>query len=172
MAGKGVVGLASAGLALGGILGLAGTFVPSDALRGLAWGIDGTALVVASALLAVHFLRQGDDLVAAGFLVFAIGQGLIVSGAAMDLVRSIPGFGSGTGLWAAGLVLISVPRTFPRWVRVLGLFAAALLAATALQVFAGAGIGPKTEPLPFFAFPFLVATFFGWIWALNFRGAD
>lgn len=45
---------ASLGLALGGIFGLAGTFAPSDALRGLAWGIDGLALVAASALLAVR----------------------------------------------------------------------------------------------------------------------
>ncbi len=34
---------ASLGLALGGILGLAGTFAPSDSLRGLAWGVDGLA---------------------------------------------------------------------------------------------------------------------------------
>jgi hypothetical protein len=36
--------LASAGLGVGGALGLAGTFAPSDSLRGLAWGIGGIAL--------------------------------------------------------------------------------------------------------------------------------
>jgi hypothetical protein len=161
--------LASLGLAVGGVLGLAGAFVPTASMRGLAWGIDGTALVVASVLLAVHFLRQGSDLVAAGFLVFAIGQGLLTSGAAMDLARSTPSFGTGAGLWAAGLVLISAPAVFPAAVRGLGLVAAALLAATALQIYAGSGIDPKSSPLPYFAYPFLVATFAGWIWALLFR---
>ena len=66
--------LASVGLALGGALGLAGTFAPTASLRGLAWGIDGLALVMAAALLTVLFLRKGADLVAAGFMVFAVGQ--------------------------------------------------------------------------------------------------
>jgi hypothetical protein len=61
--------LASGGLATGGLLGMAGAFAPSAGLRGLAWGIDGIALVMASALLAIHFFRQGQDLVASGFLV-------------------------------------------------------------------------------------------------------
>jgi hypothetical protein len=39
--------LASIGLGVGGALGLAGSFAPSAPLRGLAWGIDGTALVMA-----------------------------------------------------------------------------------------------------------------------------
>ena len=87
--------LAALGLALGGLLGLAGTFAPSPALRGLAWGIDGLGLVMASALLTVGYFRDGQDLVASGFLVFAVGQGLIVSGAAMDLPESVPSFGAG-----------------------------------------------------------------------------
>ena len=86
--------LASIGLAVGGILGMAGTFAPSAALRGLAWGIDGVALVMAGAILTVVFYRAGQDLVASGFLVFAIGEGIILSGAAMDLDASTPSFRS------------------------------------------------------------------------------
>src|ERR1700755_450094 len=66
-------------LVVGALLGLAGSFVPSASLRGLAWGIDGTALTVGAALLAVHFIRRGQDLPAAGFLVFIAGQALGVS---------------------------------------------------------------------------------------------
>ena len=33
------------------------------------------------------------------FLVFEIGEGLILSGAAMDLTASVPSFGAGVGLW-------------------------------------------------------------------------
>ena len=69
---------------------MAGSFAPSDALRGLAWGIDGVSLVIASALLSVLFYRKGEDIVAAGYIVFAVGQGLVVSGSAMSLAASTP----------------------------------------------------------------------------------
>jgi hypothetical protein len=154
---------ASIGLVVGGALGIAGTFAPSDPLRGLAWGIDGVALVIASSLLAVRYLRMGHDIAAAGFLVFAFGQSLIASSAAMDLTRGTPSFGSGVGLWAAGLVLIGASSVFPVLVRLLGFAAAGLFAATAVQIFAGAEITALSKPLPFFAYPVLVATFVGWI---------
>jgi len=166
MSDKGLRVLASIGLAVGGALGMAGTFAPTAPLRGLAWGIDGVGLIMASAVLTTAFYRTGQDLVASGFLVFAIGKGLILSGAAMDLAASVPSFGAGTSLWASGLVLISIPPAFPVLVRVLGLAAAVLFGATALQIFAGVQITPTTLPLPFYAYPLLVATFVGWIWTL------
>jgi hypothetical protein len=159
--------LASIGLAVGGALGMAGTFAPSSSLRGLAWGIDGVALVMASALLAVLFFRRGQDIVAAGFLVFAVGEGVILSGAAMDLAASVPSFGAGTGLWAMALALISGPKVFPCLVRFLGFAAAILFAVVSVQIFAGSQmITPLSRPLPFLAYPVFVATFVGWIWTL------
>jgi len=155
--------LVSIGLGVGGALGMAGTFAPSASLRGLAWGVDGIALVVACVLLALRFFRLGQDIVAAGFLVFAIGESLLVSSAAMDLVASAPSFGGGVGLWAAGLMLISMPSVFPIVVRLLGLVASILFAVTACRILAGAAITPLSQPLPFFAYPVLVATFAGWI---------
>ena len=157
---------ASLGLALGGTFGLAGTFAPSDSLRGLAWGVDGLALVAASALLTVAFFRAGHDLVAAGFLVFAVGQGLVVSGAAMDLARSAPSFGAGAGLWAVALTLISVPSALPQVARILGALTALLFAVTALRIFSGVPLVPISSPLPYFAYPVFVATLGAWIWAL------
>jgi len=151
-------------LVLGGLLGLAGSFAPSASLRGLAWGIDGTALVVAAALLAVHCLRQDHQSMAAGFLVFIAGQTLVLSGSAMSLEASSPLFGSGAALWAASLVLISVPKVMPLPVRALGGVAAMLFALTALQVFAGRSLTPLSEPLPFLAYPIFVLTLFGWAW--------
>lgn len=163
--------LASIGLGVGGALGLAGSFAPSASLRGLAWGLDGTALVMACALLAFRFFRMGQEIVAAGFLVFAIGESLVVSGSAMELAQSVPSFGGGVGLWAAGLALVSVPRVFPMTVRLLGLGAAVLFAATACRIFAGTQITALSQPLPFFAYPVLVATFVGWIVTLLKDGA-
>jgi hypothetical protein len=158
--------LASGGLVVGGAFGLAGSFAPSDALRGLAWGIDGVALVLAAALLTVVFLRRRQDLMAAGFLVFALGEGLVVSGSAMDLAASAPSFGAGAALWSTALALVSGPPVFPLVVRLLGAIASLLFAVTALRVFAGAAITPLTSPLPFFAYPILVATLLGWAWTI------
>src|SRR5690349_19998237 len=117
---------------------MAVTFAHSASLRGLAWGIDGVGLVMASALLTIAFFRQGYDIVASGFLVFAIAEAIILSSAAMDLAASIPLFGAGIALWALALGLISIPDVFPVPVRLLGLIAAGLFGATAMQIFAGA----------------------------------
>lgn len=151
-------------LVVGAVLGLGGSFAPSASLRGLAWGVDGIALVVAAAVLAIHFVRQGQDTVAAGFLVFIAGEALVVSGSAMSLEASAASFAAGAGLWAAALLLISAPKLMPNAVRALGCVAALLFAATTLQVLAGRILTPLSEPLPFFAYPFLVFTLFGWAW--------
>jgi hypothetical protein len=158
--------VAAAGLAMGGLFGVAGTFVGQPALRQSFWAIDGVALVVATTLLAVRFLRSGDDCVAAGFLVFAIGESLLVSGTAAGLEGSVPSFGGGVALWAAGLLLISVPTTLATWVRVTGVAAAMLFAVVAARIFWGEMLLPTTSPLPFFGYPILVLTFVGWIAAL------
>ena len=105
--------VAIAGLASGAVFGIAGTMVSQAALRQTFWAIDGVGLIVATTLLAVRFLRRGDDAVAAGFLVFAIGESLLVSGTAAGLEGSVPSFGGGVALWAAGLLMISLPATMP-----------------------------------------------------------
>ena len=69
--------VAAIGLVIGAVLGMAGTFAGSASLRGLAWGLDGTALIVGAALLTVHHFRRGNEVAAAGFLVFVVGEGLI-----------------------------------------------------------------------------------------------
>lgn len=156
--------IAPAGLVVGAIFGMAGTFAPSDSLRGLLWGIDGTALVVATALLTIHHFRRGNDVVAAGFLVFVVGETLILAGSAMELATTGPLFGAGAGLWAASLALVSAPRVMPTWVRLVGVIAAVLFSVVALQIFMQRPLMPLSQPLPFFAYPFLVVTLLGWAW--------
>jgi hypothetical protein len=143
---------------------MAGTFAPSAAARGVLWGLDGIALVVAGALLTVHFFRKGADVVAAGFLTFVFGQTLVLSTAAMDLVNGGPVFGAGAGLWAASFLVLSAPRTAPAWVRGVGVVAGVLFLVVALQLFSGRAITALSRPLPFFAYPVLVATLLGWAW--------
>jgi len=40
-----------------------------------------------------------------------------------------------------------------------------LFAVVAVEIFVGRAVTPLSEPLPFFAYPFLAATLFGWAWA-------
>jgi hypothetical protein len=162
--------IAAIGLVVGAVLGMAGTFAPTSALRGLAWGVDGTALIVASALLAVHHFRRGNDLAAAGFLVFVVGEALLLSGVAMTLEASAPSFAAGVGLWAASLVLVSASNTMPFLVKGVGFLGAPLFAVVAVRIFMGGALTPLSQPLPFFAYPFLAATLFGWAW-VHYRGA-
>jgi hypothetical protein len=158
--------LTAIGLALGGIFGLFGTIVTDQHLRATAWGIDGTGLVVATSLLTLKYFRKGDDCVGAGFLVFAIGEGLILSGAGLPLAESGASFAAGTALWSAALFLTSFPRAFPLWTRAVGVIGGLLFGVTSARIFVGEPIIPTTSPLPFFAYPFLVATFCGWIWTV------
>ena len=155
---------AALGLVVGAVLGIAGTFAPSASLRGLAWGLDGTALVIASGLLTVRYFRRGNDLAAAGFLLFVTGETLILSSAAMDLVRSAPPFSAGVSLWAASLVLVGASGIMPRLINGIGYVAAMLFFIVALLIFAGEALTPLSQPLPFFAYPFLAATLLGWAW--------
>jgi hypothetical protein len=157
--------VAAAGLVIGALLGMAGSFAPSPSLRGVAWGIDGIAIIVACALLAAHHARGGNMQLAAGFLVFLAGETLIVSGAAMDLVASAPAFAAGAGLWSAALALVSASPMLPVFVRVTGAIASVLLAVTALRMFGGAALTPLSAPLPFYGYPFLAITLVGWAWA-------
>ena len=157
---------AAIGLAIGAVFGLAGTLVSQAPVRQVFWAIDGVGLIVASALLTVRFLRLGNDCVAAGFLIFAIGESLLVSGTASGLARSVPSFAGGVALWAAALLLTSIPKAFATWVRLVGVFAAILFGVVAARIFWGEQLLPTSTPLPFFAYPFLVLTFVGWIWAL------
>ena len=154
---------ASVCLVVGGLLGLAGSFSPSD-LRGIAWGLDGTALVMGTLLLGVHYLKRGDELLAAGFFTFAAGQTLVVSGSGMDLVASAPSFGAGAGLWAAGMAMVSASSAMPAFVRLTGAVASVLFAIVALQIYGGIALTPLSSPLPFNAYPLLVLTLFGWAW--------
>lgn len=158
--------VAAAGLALGAVFGLAGTVAAQPNLRSTSWAIDSSGLVMAAALLTLKFFRKGCDFVAAGFLVFAIGEGVMLSGTAGSLPESVPSFAGGTALWATGLLLISLPKEFAVWVRLAGIAAAVLMAVTAARIFWGEPLSPVSSPLPLFAYPLLVLTFIGWIWRL------
>ncbi|MEA2914572.1 MAG: hypothetical protein QOJ15_6653 [Bradyrhizobium sp.] len=66
--------IAAIGLGLGAVFGMAGTFVAQPTLQAVLWAIDGAGLVMAAALLSLKYFRMEQDIVAAGFMVFAIAE--------------------------------------------------------------------------------------------------
>ena len=157
--------IATVGLVLGGVFGIAGTMV-SPPLQAILWAIDGAGLVMATVLLTIECFRTGNDVVAGGFLVFAIGEGVLLSSAAADPESSIPSFAAGITLWGTALLLVSIPSLFALPVRIIGIVSAILFIFTAARIFMGEQLLPTSTPLPADAYPFLVATFIGWIWML------
>ncbi len=158
--------VAIAGLTLGGVLGMAGTFVGDPRLRVVFWGIDGLGLIVATAILALKNFRSGEDAVAAGFLIFCIGESVMLAGTPQSLDAMVPSFAAGAALWAAGLLLTGIPRKFPIWVRVASVIAAILFTMTFAEILWGVRVLPTSFPLPGLGFPFLVLAFCGWIQGL------
>ena len=82
----------------------------------------------------------------------------------MELAASAPTFAAGSALWAASLVLVGASGVMPRWINAAGFVGALLLAIGALRIFAGAPLTPLSQPLPFFAYPFLAIALVGWAW--------
>ena len=164
--------VAAVGLVVGGLFGMIGSFAASPSVRGIAWGIDGIALILATALLTIYFFRKGEDVAAAGFLIFVIGESLIISCSAIDLNKDISSFAAGIGLWATSLLLIGSQKIFPIIIRVIGAIAAILFAIVAVQIFTGELVNPLSKPLPFYAYPPFVVTIFGWAWTLLSKKAE
>ena len=145
---------------------MAGSFVTSASLRWLAWGIDGVGLILASVLLTIYYFRKGWDMTAAGFLVFAIGESLILSSSGINLDEHVSSFGAGTSLWATSLFVISFQKTYPIFIRCTGLLAAVLFSVVSVLIFINNPLNALTKPLPFYAYPIFVITIFGWAWTL------
>jgi hypothetical protein len=68
-------------------------------------------------------------------------------------------------VWSAALALVSASPILPAVVRITGGVAAVLFAMTAIPIMTGATLTPHSEPLPFYAYPFLAFTLIGWAWA-------
>jgi len=159
--------IAIVGIALGGTSGLVGLMVTQQSVQAILWAIDGAGLVTATALLAVKYIRTGNDVVAGGFLILAIGEGVdLLSGPAAGVAGHIPAFAASTALWGTALLLISIPKLFAMPIRILGVASAILFIITSAKIFWGEQLLPTSLPLPSYAYPALGATFIGWIWTL------
>lgn len=158
--------VAALGLGLGAVFGVATMLVARENFRDIFSAIQSICLIVATAILAVRYYRKGCDSVAAGFLLYAIGETVTFSGATSGVSASVTSLGVCTALWAASLLLISLPAEFPFLVRLTGIMSSILFFITALGIFWGEHLPSFMSPFPFFAYPLLILTFFGWIWSL------
>jgi hypothetical protein len=158
--------IAIVGLALGGLFGMMGALLAARNLQAICWAIDGVGLIVATVILALKYFRRGKDLVAAGFMVFSIASGVMLTGTATTLAASVPSFGAGAALWVVALLMVSIPREFALWARLAGMMASILFTIVSARIFWGEQLLPTALPLPYFAYPFLVLAVAGWIWKL------
>ena len=154
--------IAAIGLIIGGILGLTGSFAPTDALRLLAWNIDGVALTLACGLLAIYYYSIQSFVTAAGFLLFAIGECFILASNSILIDTNPLRFAIGVSLWSVSTAMISSQKTFSLFLRITGMIVTILFTITAIMIFINHPFHPLTKPLPFFAYPFFVITIIGW----------
>jgi hypothetical protein len=163
---KSIVVIAAVGLLVGCVLGMCGSIVSSAEFRSVAWGIGSASLILAAALLTVFYFRKGDDMLAAGFLIYAIAETAVFSSCAADLDSNISSFGAGTFLWALAIAVLSLQKKFPIFVRCTGIIASVSFAIVSLLIFTGHPVNALAKPLPFFAYPFFAVTLAGWAWSL------
>ena len=163
---KEIIRTACAGLLVGCVLGVAGSVIPSSTFRNIAWATGSAGIILAGALLAMRFFRNGRDGAAAGFLTLAIGEAVVFSSCATNLDENISSFGAGTFLWAMAIASLSIQKVFPLFVRFTGLIAAGLFGAAAILIFTGHPVNALAKPLPFLAYPFYAATLTGWAWTI------
>lgn len=157
--------LAAAGLGIGVIFGLSGSMVGDPQLRIILYEISSVGLTAACTLLALMFYRREEDLVACGFLLLAIAEGVMSGGNAAGDLGGQPAFGAGMALYAPALLLISVPKTFAVWNRLTGVAAAIVFSVAAAIIFGGGEV-LSTSGLAGAGYGLLSLTIVGWILAL------
>ncbi|MCB0792443.1 MAG: hypothetical protein H6595_04770 [Flavobacteriales bacterium] len=154
--------LAAAGLATGALFGVGGSLMHTPVWREFLYEISSVGLVVGAALLTVRYLMAGDAAAAAGFLVLAIGEAVMSGGTVAEPGAARASFGAGMALYVPALVLVGLSRSFPLWVRIVGVLAGAPFLLAAAKIFLD---GPvfSTDALPGAGYGLLTLTIVGWI---------
>ncbi len=104
--------------------GLGGNFLPADPSQNVAYVISSLGIIIGSALLAAWFARQRRGTVAVGFALFALAEGILLSGLFQSANTSTDhvanAFAAGAAFYAVALPLASVPPAFPLWTCIAG----------------------------------------------------
>jgi hypothetical protein len=154
------------GLAIGAVLGFGGNFLPVGPQQSVAYALSSLGIIMGSALLTVWFARQGKSIIAVGFALLALAEGIILSGPfLLAHTPSLPGaytFAAGAALYAVALPLVSVPPAFPLWTRIAGALAAIPFAMHAMLWLLGRSPNPS-GPLASIGYVLLIVAIVGWM---------
>jgi hypothetical protein len=154
--------LIAAGFAVGAVLGMGGNFLPVGPAQNVAYGISALGLILASALFAARFARQGRDTVAVGFALLALAEGVVVSAGTPGDPGAEATFAGATALYVPALLLASLPAALPAWTRVVGALAAVPFGAHALLWWLGTA-PPSSGPFAGIGYMLLTIAVVGWI---------
>jgi hypothetical protein len=157
--------IACLGLATGAIFGMAGSLISSPISQIVLYEISSVGLTAGSVLLTIQFIRDKEDLVAAGFLLLAIAEAVMSGGNAAGQIEGQAAFGAGLALYLPALWLISGGRNFPIAFRLTGIVATIPFGFAAAKIFLGHDV-PSTSALPGAGYGLLTITIVGWIWSL------
>lgn len=158
--------LSSIGLGIGAVFGVCGSiFSEPPVLQTVFYEISSIGLTAATAFLAVKFLREQNDFIATGFLLFAIAEAIMTVGTPSGQVGGQPAFGAGMAMYVPGLLFISIPSGFPILVRITGIAAAIPFTIAAAKIFTGEQV-LSTTPLPGAGYGLLIITIIGWVWTI------
>lgn len=157
--------IAATGLAMGVIFGLSGSILGGPQGKILLYGISSLGLVTAGALLALHFYRKNGDLIATGFLLFTIGEAVMMGGTPAGDIGGQPFFGAGMAMYVPALVLISIPKHFALWNRLIGIAASIPFLIASTTIFSGGEV-LASSGLAGAAYGLLSLTIIGWITTL------
>ncbi len=158
--------LATLGLAIGAIFGISGSIFTNPVLQIISYQISSIGLIVACALLAVKYFRKNKDFIAVGFLLFAIGESVMSSGAAAGIIEGQAAFGAGTALYVPALLLVSIPIGFPIWTRITGTLTTIPFIMVTAIIFSGGQV-LSTSVIASLGYGMLVITIIGWILTLT-----
>lgn len=154
--------LAAIGLGIGVVFGIAGGAFSDPIQQGIVYEISSLGLTAALALLAVKYLRSGHDQAAAGFIVFAVGEGVMTAGSPAGGQVATSSFGAGMALYIPALLLIIAKPCFPLWTRITGAAAMVPFGIAAARIFLGHEVG-YADALPGAGYGLLSLTMIGWI---------
>lgn len=153
--------LAAAGLATGVIFGISGSLV-SPQMAIAFYEISSVGLTAACVILALNFYRKEEDLVASGFLLFAIAEAVMSGGTSAGEIAGQPAFGAGMALYVPAFLLISIPGKFPLWNRLSGIATAIPFGIAAAIIFSGGQV-LSSSGLAGAGYGLLSLTTIGWI---------
>lgn len=151
-----------AGLTVGWLLGMAGTFMePGSTARGASWVISSIGLVAGTGLLTVWFVRSDLLLMAGGCLVFTAGEVVIHA----QGPESVDAFAAASYAYVVSLLLTAASPWPPVWARVASAGSATAFAIHAGTYLGGNTLGPDSAPAGV-GYGLLTLTLIGWSWRL------